>query len=257
MPEKKSKDKEPTKKKDKEPTEKKENETSLEKSLQSSKAMGNELQNLIGALSQGKGAYRRKKKEEPIKKKVEKKEEQLPSKAGESTQKPPEPEIPEPKAPQLSPDSVQSKKIAEDYVKESTLKSVKEKPSFMDKEEAKEGIEEKTIYKKLEEFIIEFFEGNKRKYNEWESSVNSFVSVLRKMRKITKNNTKQLLDSIGKIETEYNARLKQFKLKRNEIEELAEVEMDQMAKLFNKVMGLMSIQLKDYELKRLTEDIYF
>jgi hypothetical protein len=231
--------------------EKKKGKTSMEKTLESSKEMGTELQNLIGALSQGKGSYYQKRREEAARRKAQKEEEEKkkPSEPEET-----EPEVSEPEAPKLSPDTEQSKKIAEDYVKESTSKSVKSKPSFM---EEGEGAEEKTIYKKLEEFIIKFFEGNQKKYDEWESSVNSFVSVLRKMRKITKNNTKQLLNSIEKIEEEYKSRLRQFELKRDGVEDLADIEMDEMAEKFNKVMGLMSIQLKDYELKRLVEDIYF
>lgn len=76
------------------------------------------------------------------------------------------------------------------------------------------------------------------------------------MRKITKNNTKQLLKEIEKIEKEYKDRLEQFRIKRNEIERLSDIEIDDMADQFNKVMGLMSIQLKDYRLKHLVEDIY-
>jgi len=227
-----------------------EKKTSMEKTLESSKEMGTELQNLIGALSQGKGSYYQKRREEAAKKKAQKEEEKKKAQKPE----PSEPETSEPEAPKLSPDTEQSKKIAEDYVKESTSKSVKSKPSFM---EEGEGAEEKTIYKKLEEFITKFFEGNQKKYDEWESSVNSFVSVLRKMRKITKNNTKQLLNSIEKIEEDYKSRLEQFELKRDGVENIADIEMDEMAEKFNKVMGLMSIQLKDYELKRLVEDIYF
>ncbi len=126
-----------------------------------------------------------------------------------------------------------------------TPPSATQEPSF---------IKQESIYLKL----TEFFEGLLASYNEnydrWEMSISNILTILRKMRKITKKNTDDLVLSIknvyGKIQTD----LEQFKVKRDEIERVADVDIESMSSKFKRVLGMLELQIKEYQLKRVTDE---
>ena len=126
-----------------------------------------------------------------------------------------------------------------------TIPSTKEEPSFVKKE---------SIYLKL----TEFFEGLLMSYNDnydrWEMSISNILGILRKMRKITKKNTDDLVVSIKNVFEKIQVNLEQFKVKRNEIEKVAEVDIESMSGEFKRVLGLLELQIKEYQLKRVTDD---
>ncbi|MFX0076618.1 MAG: hypothetical protein ACFE96_14340 [Candidatus Hermodarchaeota archaeon] len=177
-------------------------------------------------------------------------------------------------APQLSYET--KKKIAEDYMreevpltkrdplknrtpittqpespktteKESSIKetSTSQKPSFSSKD---------NIYVKLADFFEGVFESYNERYNQWENSISSILAILRKMRKITKKNTEDLVSSIGKTYEKIQYNLEQFKLKRDEVEKITTVDIETMSGEFKKVLGLLELQVKEYQLKRLSDE---
>ena len=115
-------------------------------------------------------------------------------------------------------------------------------------------IKTENIYRKL----TEFFEGLLASYNEsydrWEMSISNILSILRKMRKITKKNTDDLTMNISSIFKKIEANLEQFKIKRDEIEKVAEVDIETMSGKFRRVLGLLELQVKEYQLKRITDE---
>ncbi|UCC20269.1 MAG: hypothetical protein JSV62_02995 [Promethearchaeota archaeon] len=115
-------------------------------------------------------------------------------------------------------------------------------------------IKQKNIYLKL----TEFFEGLLTSYNEnydrWEMSISNILSILRKMRKITKKNTEDLVGNISGVYDKIQANLEQFKVKRDEIETVAEVDIESMSGEFKRVLGLLELQVKEYQLKRITDE---
>jgi hypothetical protein len=220
---------------------KEEKEYSLEEALKSSQKTGNDLQNFLSALYKGKGFYQGAKSVEETK---------------------PEERI----DPQLSYDAESSKKDKKDYVIEKI--SISEKKSKTAKkqvdisqeaEETKETeeLKKEVIYNKLTEFFQKFFEDYDARYNRWEESINALVSVLRKMRKITKHNTQQLISGIKNIYGEIQTNLEQFKIKRDEMEKVSGVDLEEMSREFKKLIGLMSIQLKEYQLRKLTDELLY
>ncbi|MBD3253799.1 MAG: hypothetical protein GF383_01835 [Candidatus Lokiarchaeota archaeon] len=125
-----------------------------------------------------------------------------------------------------------------------------------------ESVEEKTaeekagkeIYSKLELFFTEFMKGYNERYNRWENSISNILSILRKMRKITKKNTEELIGSINKTYGKIQNSLDQFKFKRDEIEQVSEVDIETMSSEFKRVLGLLELQVKEYQLKRLSDE---
>ena len=123
--------------------------------------------------------------------------------------------------------------------------STKQEPSFVKKE---------SIYLKLTEFFESLLLSYNENYDRWEMSISNILGILRKMRKITKKNTDDLVVSINNVFEKIQANLEQFKVKRNEIEKVAEVDIESMSRKFKRVLGLLELQIKEYQLKRVTDD---
>ena len=123
----------------------------------------------------------------------------------------------------------------------STIKT----PSFSKKDD---------IYVKLTEFFEEIFVGYVDRYNQWENSISSILSILRKMRKITKKNTEDLSTTINNLFDKIQYNLEQFKIKREEVEKIAGVDIESMSSEFKMVLGLLELQVKEYQLKKLSDE---
>ncbi|MBD3194393.1 MAG: hypothetical protein GF317_05010 [Candidatus Lokiarchaeota archaeon] len=214
-------------------------EDSLDSALRSTKKTEVDLHSLLSGVKKGKGFYH---------KELDSEEEQ------------------ERKAPQLFYNKEETKEPAEEtkeeveeeiVVPEEKSASVKEKPSFVDKnEKADKKTQKDNIYLGLTNFFQELFEGYSERYTYWEESISSLLSILRKMRKITKKNTEELVLSINEAYERVHAGLDQFKVKRDEIEKIAEVDIQSMSSEFRKVLGLLELQVKEYQLKKTTDEFF-
>ena len=177
-------------------------------------------------------------------------------------------------APQLSYET--KKQIAEDYVLEEVplikRDSIKKRKPISTTPEKNETAEEEikikapstaqspsfskkdNIYPKLIDFFEEVFDSYVDRYNQWENSISSILSILRKMRKITKKNTEELVSSIGNTYDKIQYNLEQFKIKRDQVEKIAEIDVESMSGEFKKVLGLLELQVKEYQLKKLSDE---
>jgi len=133
---------------------------------------------------------------------------------------------------------------------------VREEPPSTPSDEGKPSpVKKGNIYVKLTEFFEEFLMGYNERYERWENSISNILSILRKMRKITKKNTDDLVVSINNLYKKIQADLELFKVKRNEVEKVAEVDIESMSGKFKRVLGLLELQVKEYQLKRVTDDL--
>ncbi|MHA1490231.1 MAG: hypothetical protein ACTSRI_11325 [Promethearchaeota archaeon] len=227
----------------------------LDSSFISAKKTESSLQGLLNKMSEGKGFYRRESEEEK-----------------------------EEFAPQLSYDSKKSK-VVEDYLMEeiplSERKSGKKRSKIINNATASETMEsevlksetieknkklsipakeepttsqQEDIFIKLAKFFEELFIGYGERYTRWENSISNILSILRKMRKITKKNTEDLVDSINTEYDKIQINLDQFKLKRNEVEKVADIDIKTLSGEFRKVLGLLELQVKEYQLKKEMDD---
>lgn len=133
----------------------------------------------------------------------------------------------------------------EQTVKEEKVSSMKKQPSF-----SKTG----EIYEKLSDFFEEMIKGYSDRYEQWENSISSILTILRKMRKITKKNTEDLTTSINNMYSKIQDHLDQFKVKRDQVELISQVDIESLSSEFKKVLGLLELQVKEYQLKRLTDE---
>ncbi|MHA1508868.1 MAG: hypothetical protein ACTSO6_09220 [Promethearchaeota archaeon] len=176
-------------------------------------------------------------------------------------------------APQLSYET--KKQIAEDYATEqiplSERAPLKKRIPIKDNSEAVKSSEnadaqtssttktpsfskKENIFEKLTFFFEDVFEGYVDRYNQWENSISSILSILRKMRKITKKNTEELVTSVSGLYEKIHYNLDQFKLKRDEVEKITDVDVESMSSEFKKVLGLLELQVKEYQFKKLSDE---
>ena len=153
-----------------------------------------------------------------------------------SEREPPKAQVQEKK-----PEKVQETDVS--AVKE--VSSTKKQPSFSKKGE---------IYEKLGTFFEEMITGYSDRYEQWENSISSILTILRKMRKITKKNTEDLVASINNMHSKIQENLEQFKVKRDQVELISQVDIESLSGEFKKVLGLLELQVKEYQLKRLTDE---
>jgi hypothetical protein len=130
-------------------------------------------------------------------------------------------------------------------IAEKNVPATAKKPSFSEKD---------NIYAKLSEFFESMYDSYTNRYDNWENSVSSILTILRKMRKITKKNTEDLVGSINNMHSKIQDSLEQFKIKRQEVEKVAGVDIQLMSSEFKKVLGLLELQVKEYQLKKLTDE---
>ncbi|MFO8019792.1 MAG: hypothetical protein R6U96_14300 [Promethearchaeia archaeon] len=158
---------------------------------------------------------------------------------------------------------------------EGELSTIKEKPSFVKEEEKSPAptVEETQIpsspppteqsyesgrlelYRNLTTFFENYLKSYKNRYERWENSISNILSILRKMRKITKKNTEELVETINNLYDKILKGIDQFKVKRREVERIADVNLDEMGAEFKKVLGLLSLQIKEYQMKRMTDEL--
>ncbi|MHA1468875.1 MAG: hypothetical protein ACTSP6_12480 [Promethearchaeota archaeon] len=176
----------------------------------------NDLQGLLKGVSEGKGFYHREVKEE------------------------------ERIDPQLKVDD--KKKIAETYVMErvpiSERQTSNKRTPLIDPQKSENETDtipipappaevkipdSENIYSLLEVFFEEYLKGYNERYNQWENSISNILAILRKMRKITKVNSETLALRITTMFTKIQTNLEQFKLKRDEIEKIAGINLYAMS----------------------------
>jgi len=245
------------KKKKKKSSKKEKTEISLDTALKSAKELSepeivasilpssgdtqDDLQGLLKGVSEGKGFYHREVKEE------------------------------ERIDPQLKVED--KKKIAETYVMESVpiseRQTLKKRTPLIDPQKSENDTDKtpipappaevkipdsENIYSHLEVFFQDYLKGYGERYNQWENSISNILAILRKMRKVTKQNSETLALRINTMFKKIQTNLEQFKLKRDEIEKIAGINLLTMSSEFKRVLGLLELQVKEYQLKRLTDE---
>ncbi|MHA2180401.1 MAG: hypothetical protein ACXAAH_03125 [Promethearchaeota archaeon] len=116
-------------------------------------------------------------------------------------------------------------------------------------------VKKDNIYLKLTVFFEDLLNGYNDRYERWENSISNILAIMRKMRKITKKNTDDLVVSIQNLYKKIQSELGLFKVKRDEVERIAEVDIESMSGELKRVLGLLELQVKEYQLKRVTDEL--
>jgi len=218
------------------------NGPNIDHAVESAKKTESALQGLLQRVSEGKGYFRRKDKEEEL----------IPQLNYETRVS-----IAEQYATEddLLANAAERQRIRDEKAKKyaSLMAKIAEKKAEIQEVEVPEAKTE--IYIKLSRFFENLINSKIMIHISWENSISNLLSILRKMRKITKKNTEDLTLSIKNIFEKTQKGLKEFKIKRDEIEKVAGVNIENMSMEFKKVLGLLELEIKEYQLKRFTDEL--
>lgn len=156
--------------------------------------------------------------------------------------------------PQLTSETSQDKKTAseESGIKIEVLEDFKEIEDLSTTPHR----EELNLYENMGGFFDELFSSFNDRYTRWENSTGMILSILRKMRKITRKNTEQLINSIENLLTKTQKGLTDFEIKRNEIEKISNTNFTNISKDFKKILGLLELQIQEYQLKKEVSELF-
>lgn len=94
------------------------------------------------------------------------------------------------------------------------------------------------------------------RYSLWNQTSSSILTILRKMRRINESNSENLIQSIKNLEIKLNAGLKDFSMKRNEVERFSDIDYKLVTKNFKKTMELLNMQIREFKLQQSISELY-
>ncbi len=236
---------------------------SLDSALKSAKKTQTDLQGLLRGVSEGDGYYVSESKEEkmiepqlnyeakskiaeaylmediPLTERIETKTRKK-SKATEVVKSQVKEELEEP-----------SKRISEVHLKVPPQELLEKKPL----EPSTVVFSRENIYLNLQTFFEEYLKDYNQRYDEWEASTSHIIAILRKMRKTTMQNTESLVDSLNILAERFHGSINLFQVKRKEIEKVTGMNLQELTENFQKILGIVVLKVKEYELKRLTDEL--
>jgi hypothetical protein len=113
------------------------------------------------------------------------------------------------------------------------------------------------VYEKLGSFFEELITSFSERYHQWENSTGLILTILRKMRKITKKNTEQLINTIEEGHQKIKDGFNDFAVKKQEIEKASGSDFSNISKDFSKILGLLELQVQEYQLKKTVSELFF
>lgn len=105
-------------------------------------------------------------------------------------------------------------------------------------------------------FFMELFDSYAERYDLWEESINQILTILRKMQLLNQQNSEILIQSIEKMHEKIKEGLDRFKLKRDYIEKISDVDLKSVTSMLKKTLDLLSLQLKEIKLKSLLNQVF-
>ncbi len=130
------------------------------------------------------------------------------------------------------------------------------KPEEIEEQNKKEEIlnEEKEKKKSIFDDIGSFLEelllhSYVKRYEYWEDSTNSMLSVLRTIQMANRKNSEFLAETIEKFHERISIGLDRFKIKRDYVEKFSETNSAEISDMLKKTLNLLALQLKEFKIK--------
>ena len=125
--------------------------------------------------------------------------------------------------------------------------------------EVEEPISEKPtgeFFLDTEIFIKQLGRAYIKRYEMWEETTNSILTILRKMKNVQENNTQTLINTIEEIHWKIQKGFEDFTMKRSEVERFSNVSYKDVAKTFKKTLELLNFQVREFKLQQEIEELY-
>ena len=93
------------------------------------------------------------------------------------------------------------------------------------------------------------------RYDLWERTINTILSILRKMQQYMTSNTDILLNAIEELHEKIKNGLEQYAQKRDEVERFSDVDYKYVIKLFKKTIELLNFQVREFRLQQTIQEL--
>ena len=117
-------------------------------------------------------------------------------------------------------------------------KLIPETKKLTKQSERKEYASTGNLYGDIGVFLTELTDSYATRYDSWEESTNSVLSVLRKLQAISLDNTQELVSTIETLHGQISDGLERFKVKRNYVEQYSESNHTEVAQMLKKTLCL-------------------
>ncbi|MCF2141586.1 MAG: hypothetical protein K9W44_16145 [Candidatus Lokiarchaeota archaeon] len=145
-------------------------------------------------------------------------------------------------------DELEISQIKKLHLKDSPLR---EKDSVPDNERPTGN-----LWRDLEIFFIQLGRAYENRYALWESTFVSIMKNLRKMRKYNETQSQILIDTIQELEIQIKNGLKDFQIRRDEMERFSDIDYKTIALNFKKALELLNLQIREIQLRQEIDQLY-
>ena len=131
------------------------------------------------------------------------------------------------------------------------LVEVPEAPAAVIDPEAPTG----ELWHDLGVFFTQLGRAYSARYDLWERTINTILSILRKMQQNMTTNTDILLNTVEELHTKIKKGLEQYAQKRDEVERFSDVDYKYVIKLFKKTIELLNFQVREFRLQQTIQEL--
>lgn len=142
--------------------------------------------------------------------------------------------------------------IEQEHLKELKPEEIEEqnKKEEILTEEKEEKEKKKSIFDDIGSFLEELLlDSYVKRYEYWEDSTNSMLSVLRTIQMANRKNSEFLAETIEKFRERISIGLDRFKIKRDYVEKFSETNSAEISDMLKKTLNLLALQLKEFKIK--------
>lgn len=104
--------------------------------------------------------------------------------------------------------------------------------------------------------FIQLGRAYENRYALWESTFVSIMKNLRKMRKYNETQSQILIDTIQELEIQIKNGLKDFQIRRDEMERFSDIDYKTIALNFKKALELLNLQIREIQLRQEIDQLY-
>ncbi len=145
--------------------------------------------------------------------------------------------------------------LSSDSIPTTETKLILEPKHLPEKSERKKYTSTGELFGDIGVFLTELIDSYAQRYDSWEESTNSVLSVLRKLQSITSDNTQQLISTVETLHDQINEGLEKFRVKRDYVETYSESNHTEVARMLKKTLVLLALQIKEFKVKNMLNQL--
>ncbi len=111
-------------------------------------------------------------------------------------------------------------------------------------------------WKDVSIFFSQIADAYKSRYEFWGINYESILTILKKMHAFNEVNIKSMEGVLKEIEIKIKKGLKDFTMKRDEVERFSDIDYKKVSKSFKKTIELLNLQIREFKLQQSISELY-